>query len=65
MMSKLVKSEETVVRINEIELCYDTFGEVTNPAILLTMGLGAQVFMCLPEEYSNTRKRKTCSNLMC
>ncbi|MHA2405184.1 MAG: alpha/beta fold hydrolase [Candidatus Hermodarchaeia archaeon] len=43
LMGKVVQSKETLVKANEIELCYDTFGESTDPPMLLIMGLGAQM----------------------
>jgi pimeloyl-ACP methyl ester carboxylesterase len=42
-MGKVTQSKETLVTANEIELCYDTFGESTDPPMLLIMGLGAQM----------------------
>ena len=42
-MGKVIQSKETLVTANEIELCYDTFGESTNPPLLLIMGLGTQM----------------------
>ena len=42
-MGKVVQSKETIVKANDIELCYDTFGESTDPPILLIMGLGTQM----------------------
>ncbi|PWI47554.1 alpha/beta hydrolase [Candidatus Heimdallarchaeota archaeon B3_Heim] len=36
-------SGEKIARANNLEICYDTFGEETNPAILLIMGLGEQM----------------------
>jgi pimeloyl-ACP methyl ester carboxylesterase len=32
-----------MVRVNDIEIVYDTFGKLTTPAVLLIMGLGAQM----------------------
>lgn len=37
------QSEEKVIQANGINLAYDTFGEPTDPAMLLIMGLGAQM----------------------
>ncbi|MFX1245491.1 MAG: alpha/beta hydrolase, partial [Promethearchaeota archaeon] len=42
-MSKVVQSPETIVKVNEVEICYDTFGEPTDPPLLLIMGLGEQM----------------------
>lgn len=36
-------SSEKLIQANDIEICYDTFGEDTNPAFLLIMGLGGQM----------------------
>jgi pimeloyl-ACP methyl ester carboxylesterase len=43
VMGKVVQSKETIAKVNDIELCYDTFGEQSNPAMLLIMGLGSQM----------------------
>ncbi len=42
-MGKIVQSKETVVKVNEVELCYDTFGKSTDAPMLLIMGLGSQM----------------------
>ncbi|MFX1319180.1 MAG: alpha/beta fold hydrolase [Promethearchaeota archaeon] len=42
-MGKITKSPETIVKVNGVDLCYDTFGDPQNPAMLLVMGLGAQM----------------------
>jgi len=42
-MGKITKSHETIVKVNGVDLCYDTFGAPQNPAMLLIMGLGAQM----------------------
>jgi pimeloyl-ACP methyl ester carboxylesterase len=42
-MGKITKSEETIVEVNGVELCYDTFGDPQNPAMLLVMGLASQM----------------------
>jgi pimeloyl-ACP methyl ester carboxylesterase len=42
-MGEITRSKETLVTVNETELCYDTFGESTDPPMLLIMGLGAQM----------------------
>ena len=34
---------ERLARVGEIDLCYQTFGRDTDPALLLVMGLGAQM----------------------
>lgn len=36
-------SGERITQANNIEICYDTFGEDTDPAFLLIMGLGGQM----------------------
>lgn len=42
-MGKVVPSKESLVKVKDVELCYDTFGEPTNPPMLLIMGLGTQM----------------------
>ena len=42
-MVDIVQSEETTVKINGIEITYDTFGDPTAPPMLLIMGLGSQM----------------------
>lgn len=44
-MSKIVQSKETTVKINGIEITYDTFGDPQAPPMLLIMGLGGQMIM--------------------
>ena len=34
---------------NGIEICYDTFGQPANPALLLVMGLGGQMTAWEPD----------------
>ena len=34
---------ESTCRVGEIEICYETFGDPADPAILLIMGLGTQM----------------------
>jgi pimeloyl-ACP methyl ester carboxylesterase len=34
---------ETFCRIGDVDLCYETFGDATDPAMLLIMGLGTQM----------------------
>ena len=36
-------SEEQVIKVNDIEIAYDTFGQPSDPAMLLIMGLGEQM----------------------
>ena len=36
-------TQETMVQVNGIELCYDTFGDPSAEPLLLVMGLGAQL----------------------
>ncbi len=40
---KIAYSGEQFARANKIDICYDTFGERTNPPILLIMGLSEQM----------------------
>ncbi|MFX0205697.1 MAG: alpha/beta fold hydrolase [Candidatus Hodarchaeota archaeon] len=44
-MSEIIQSKETTVKINGIEITYDTFGDSRAPPMLLVMGLGAQMTM--------------------
>ncbi|MFW9903319.1 MAG: alpha/beta fold hydrolase [Candidatus Thorarchaeota archaeon] len=44
-MSEIVQSKETTVKINGIEITYDTFGDPQAEPILLIMGLGGQMTM--------------------
>ena len=37
------RSGEQIAPVGELELCYETFGERSDPAILLIMGLGTQM----------------------
>lgn len=37
------QTPEAFARVGEIELCYDTFGEPGQPALLMIMGLGTQM----------------------
>src|SRR3954452_17929537 len=34
---------EAIARVGEIDICYETFGDASDPAILLIMGLGTQM----------------------
>src|SRR5690242_20966308 len=34
---------EALARVGEIDICYETFGAPSNPAMLLIMGLGTQM----------------------
>jgi pimeloyl-ACP methyl ester carboxylesterase len=43
MNQKVLHSDPTKVKVGGIEIVYDTFGEATMPAMLLVMGLGAQM----------------------
>jgi pimeloyl-ACP methyl ester carboxylesterase len=43
MVEKVVQSSEAIVKVNGVELAYDTFGESKNPPMLLIMGLGEQM----------------------
>ena len=42
-MADTIQSEETKVKINGIEITYDTFGDPTAPPMLLIMGLSSQM----------------------
>src|SRR3954466_6542738 len=37
------RSGEQVAAIGELELCYETFGDRSDPALVLIMGLGTQM----------------------
>jgi pimeloyl-ACP methyl ester carboxylesterase len=43
MAGSVPHNEPSTVKANGIEIVYDTFGEATAPALLLVMGLGAQM----------------------
>jgi pimeloyl-ACP methyl ester carboxylesterase len=43
MMNKIPYSGEKTVRVGEVELAYDSFGNPSDPPMLLIMGLGAQM----------------------
>ncbi len=38
-----MRSDPTIAHVNGIDLCYQSFGDPTKPAILLIMGLGTQM----------------------
>ena len=40
---RVPRSEETLARANGIPLCYQTFGDPAHPALILIMGMGAQM----------------------
>jgi pimeloyl-ACP methyl ester carboxylesterase len=40
--------EEQFARVGDVELCYSTFGDPGNPAMLLVMGLGTQMLAWRP-----------------
>jgi len=42
-MSEIPYSGEKIAKVDEIEIVYDTFGNPSNPPMLLIMGLGAQM----------------------
>lgn len=42
-MSKVEHSKELIVKVNDIEIVYDSFGRYTDPPILLIMGLSMQM----------------------
>ncbi len=42
-MGNIVQSEETSVKVGEVEITYDTFGDPVNPPMLLIMGLSTQM----------------------
>ncbi|MFX1285914.1 MAG: alpha/beta fold hydrolase [Promethearchaeota archaeon] len=42
-MGKGTQSEETSVKVGEVEITYDTFGDSVNPPMLLIMGLSSQM----------------------
>jgi pimeloyl-ACP methyl ester carboxylesterase len=45
MSSTSTSSGESVVRIGDIDICYETFGKREDPAILLVMGLASQMLL--------------------
>ncbi|HSO97759.1 MAG TPA: alpha/beta fold hydrolase, partial [Solirubrobacteraceae bacterium] len=40
-----MSSGEQFARVGDIELCFETFGSAADPAVLLVMGLGAQMVL--------------------
>jgi pimeloyl-ACP methyl ester carboxylesterase len=42
-MSSLASTGEQVAAVGELELCYETFGDRSDPALVLIMGLGTQM----------------------
>jgi pimeloyl-ACP methyl ester carboxylesterase len=42
-MNDIPHSEEAIAKIGDIEIAYDTFGDPSDPPMLLIMGLGAQM----------------------
>jgi pimeloyl-ACP methyl ester carboxylesterase len=42
-MEIVAQSKEAIVKVNGVELAYDTFGNPSDPPLLLVMGLGAQM----------------------
>jgi pimeloyl-ACP methyl ester carboxylesterase len=42
-MTKVLHSGEKTAKVGDIEIVYDTFGDSSNPPMLLVMGLGAQM----------------------
>ncbi|MHA1977836.1 MAG: alpha/beta fold hydrolase [Candidatus Hodarchaeales archaeon] len=48
----ILYSGEKIAQANNLEICYDTFGEETNPPILLIMGLGGQM-VAWEEDFCN------------
>ena len=45
MTEPLMHSGEQFAQIGDVELCYETFGSDRDPALLLVMGLGAQMIL--------------------
>ena len=43
---------ESFCRVGEIDICYETFGDPENPAILMVMGLGTQM-LAWHEDFCN------------
>jgi pimeloyl-ACP methyl ester carboxylesterase len=48
---------ERFCQVGEVELCYETFGDRGNPAVLLIMGLGTQM-IAWPEEFCQLLARR-------
>ncbi len=42
-LNPAMRSDPTIAHVNDIDLCYQSFGDPTKPAILLIMGLGTQM----------------------
>jgi pimeloyl-ACP methyl ester carboxylesterase len=49
----MVTAQERIAPLGEIELAYETFGDAANPAVLMIMGIGAQMIFW-PEELCET-----------
>src|SRR3954463_14495457 len=43
MVTRLDPMAESTCRVGDIDICYETFGDPGDPAILLIMGLGTQM----------------------
>lgn len=50
MAQDVPHSDETIAKVKDIDIVYDTFGDPTTPSILLIMGLGSQM-IAWDEEY--------------
>jgi pimeloyl-ACP methyl ester carboxylesterase len=42
---RIVTSGELFAKVGDVELCYETFGNPANPAMLMIMGLGSQMIL--------------------
>ena len=42
-MKEIAHSEESIAKVGDVEIAYDTFGDPSDPPMLLVMGLGAQM----------------------
>jgi pimeloyl-ACP methyl ester carboxylesterase len=42
-MDEVVQSDELCVTVDDVELCYETFGSASNPALVVINGLGGQM----------------------
>lgn len=56
-MSQVLHTPEKKVKANSIEINYDTFGEPTNPAIILIMGIACQMIIWKDENCQNIAKQ--------
>ncbi len=52
---------EEIAKVGDVELCYETFGDPADPALLLIMGLGTQM-IAWPEPFCAPARRPAASS---